>query len=351
MVMAPLSWVLVVLGLLVGALAAAGKVLPVPWRRAGEEPRRIANSALLLSSPLVRGRVRRRRYLHALLGVLLVIGLVSAALVAGRPVDRSVRSDALASRDIVLCLDVSTSMLSVDVQILDTFTKLLDTFEGERVALVAWNTTAQTMVPLTDDYDLLRSQFEEASDALDFRPSRLHPMSDKYLTTFSGTMMQSVQASSLIGDGLASCSLAFDTNKVEDRSRSIVLASDNQVVDQSGEQVYSLEEAAHLASEESIRLFSLFGSDRSTVDPSLTGMTLEQARDNLRSVTEKYDGFFYEVDDPDAVEGIVKELEADQATVLEGDTEVRITDVPQRPVAWLVAVVTVLLVLTAWRRA
>ena len=83
MVMAPLSWVLVVLGLLVGALAAAGKVLPVPWRRAGEEPRRIANSALLLSSPLVRGRVRRRRYLHALLGVLLVIGLVSAALVAG----------------------------------------------------------------------------------------------------------------------------------------------------------------------------------------------------------------------------------------------------------------------------
>ena len=37
--------------------------------------------------------------------------------------------------------------------------------------------------------------------------------------------------------------------------------------------------------------------------------------------------------------------------MLEGDTEVRITDVPQTPAAWLVAVVTVLLVLTAWRRA
>ena len=351
MVMTWLTWALIVLGLLVGVLAATGRIARPRRGRSKEAPRRIANSAVLLSTPLVRARVRRRRFLHALLAVLVVVGLVAASLVAGRPVDRSVRSNALANRDIVLCLDVSTSMLTADVEILDTFTKLLDTFEGERVALVAWNTTAQTMVPLTDDYDLLRSQFEEASDALDFRPSRLHPMSDKYLTTFSGTMMQSVQASSLIGDGLASCSLAFDTNKVEDRSRSIVLASDNQVVDQSGEQVYSLEEAAHLASEESIRLFSLFGSDRSTVDPSLTGMTLEQARDNLRSVTEKYDGFFYEVDDPDAVEGIVKELEADQATVLEGDTEVRITDVPQRPVAWLVAIVTVLLVLTAWRRA
>ena len=70
-------------------------------------------------------------------------------MIAGRPVDRSVRSNALASRDIVLCLDVSTSMLDTDVEILDTFTKMLDTFEGERVALVVWNTTAQTMVPLT----------------------------------------------------------------------------------------------------------------------------------------------------------------------------------------------------------
>lgn len=351
MVMTWLTWALIALGLLVGALAATGRIARPRRGRSKEAPRRIANSAVLLSTPLVRARVRRRRFLHALLAVLVIVGLVAASMVAGRPVNRSVRSSALASRDIVLCLDVSTSMLSADVEILDTFSDLLDTFEGERVALVVWNTTAQTMVPLTDDYDLLRSQFDEASDALDFRPSRLNPMSDKYTTTFSGTMLRDVQASSLIGDGLASCSLAFDTNKVEDRSRSIVLASDNQVVDPSGQQVYSLNGAADLASEESIRLFSLFGSDRRTVDPSLTGMTLEQARDDLRTVTENHGGFFYEVDDPDAVEGIVKELESDQVTVLEGDTEVRITDVPQTPAAWLVAVVTVLLVLTAWRRA
>ena len=351
MVMTWLTWALIALGLLVGVLAATGRIARPRRGRSKEAPRRIANSAVLLSTPLVRARVRRRRFLHALLAVLVIVGLVAASMVAGRPVNRSVRSSALASRDIVLCLDVSTSMLSVDVQILDTFTKLLDTFEGERVALVAWNTTAQTMVPLTDDYDLLRSQFREAGDALDFRPTLYNPMSDKYSQTFSGTMLTDVQASSLVGDGLASCSLAFDANQVEDRSRSIVLASDNQVVDPSGQQVYSLNGAADLASEESIRLFSLFGSDRRTVDPSLTGMTLEQARDDLRTVTENHGGFFYEVDDPDAVEGIVKELETDQATVLEGDTEVRITDVPQTPAAWLVAVVTVLLVLTAWRRA
>ena len=351
MVMTWLTWALIVLGLLVGVLAATGRIARPRRGRSKEAPRRIANSAVLLSTPLVRARVRRRRFLHALLAVLVIVGLVAASMVAGRPVNRSVRSSALASRDIVLCLDVSTSMLSADVEILDTFSDLLDTFEGERVALVVWNTTAQTMVPLTDDYDLLRSQFREAGDALDFRPTLYNPMSDKYTTTFSGTMLRDVQASSLIGDGLASCSLAFDTNKVEDRSRSIVLASDNQVVDPDHQQVYSLNDAADLSARENIRLFSLFGSDPSTVDPSLTGMTLTQARENLKTVTEDHSGFFYEVDDPKAVERIVKELEADQATMLEGDSEVRVTDVPQGYAVWLVTAVVALLVVTAWRRA
>ena len=350
MVMIWLSVALLVLAVLVGVLAARGKALRW-WRADGARPRRIANSAVLLSSPLVRRRVRQRRFLHAALGVLIVVGLVCSSMIAGRPVDRSVRSNALASRDIVLCLDVSTSMLDTDVEILDTFTKMLDTFEGERVALVVWNTTAQTMVPLTDDYDLLQSQFEEAASALDFNPTYANPMSSKYITTFGGTLLNEVRASSLIGDGLASCSLAFDTNKVEDRSRSIVLASDNQAVDPEHQQVYSLAEAADLASQENIRLFSLFGSDPTTVDPKLSGMTLDQARQDLRTVTEDHGGFFYEVDDPKAVDGIVKELEADQATVLEGDTEVRITDKPQVYAVWLVSVVAALLLLTAWRRA
>ena len=47
----------------------------------------------------------------------------------------------------------------------------------------------------------------------------------------------------------------------------------------------------------------------------------------------------------------LKELEADQATMLEGDSEVRVTDVPQGYAVWLVTAVVALLVVTAWRRA
>ena len=65
------------------------KRLRPPWGRRGkrgvELPRRLANSASLFQLPAVRKRIRAQRWLHALLAVLLVSGLVSAAAIAGRP--------------------------------------------------------------------------------------------------------------------------------------------------------------------------------------------------------------------------------------------------------------------------
>ena len=87
--------------------SAPRKRLVLPWRRLESQqyldlPRRLANSASLFQLPAVRKRIRAQRWLHALLAVLLVSGLVSAAAIAGRPVRVTERSDALANRDIVL---------------------------------------------------------------------------------------------------------------------------------------------------------------------------------------------------------------------------------------------------------
>ena len=239
-------------------------------------------------------------------------------------------------------------MVTTDSRILDTFSELLDTFDGERVGLVAWNATAQTMVPLTDDYDLLRGQFEEIADVLDFTPTRGNPALNDYYETFAGTFGD-VQGSSLVGDGLASCTLAFDAQG-QDRSRSIILATDNQVYDDYGEQIYSLQEAADLAQQEGIRLFSLYGADPRMLDPNTSKADMARARNELKQVTLDHGGLFYEVDDAEAASGIVTELEADQIKEIGGNTEVRVTDVPQVAAIGLLAAVLVLLGLTAWRR-
>lgn len=344
---------LVLIAVAVG-LALAGRIGDAPLRRRSrtddDGPRRVANSAALLSSPLVRARIRRRRWLHAVLGALLVVAVVAASALAGRPVDRHVRNEALASRDIVLCLDVSTSMLTTDAKILDTFSQMLDTFDGERVALVAWNTTAQTMVPLTDDYDLLRSQLTKIADVLDFEPYYGNPKLNAYYKTFSGVFDTDLEASSLDGDGLASCTAAFG-DPVKDRSRSVILATDNQVLDPDSQEIYSLSEAADLAAKRGVRIFSLYGADPDLQDPGTTQADLDRARQELKEVTTSHHGRFYEVDDADAAGGIVKELESDQVEELTDNTQVRVSDTPQLAGGVLAIALLLLLGLGAWRRA
>ena len=352
MVMPWLPWLLAAAALLAIflelALGARTRSRPEGRRRGRPAPVRLANSSPLLSSAPVRSRIRRRRLLLGAVVLLSVGVLTGSALIAGRPVRVTERSNALANRDIILCLDVSTSMVTTDSQILDTFSELLNTFDGERVGLVVWNSTAQTMVPLTDDYELLRDQLKEIADVLDFTPVRGNPALNDYYETFAGTFGD-VQGSSLVGDGLASCTLAFDAQG-QDRSRSIILATDNQVYDDYGEQIYSLQEAADLAQQEGIRLFSLYGADPRMLDPNTSKADMARARNELKQVTLDHGGLFYEVDDAEAASGIVTELEADQIKEIGGNTEVRVTDVPQVAAIGLLAAVLVLLGLTAWRR-
>ena len=352
MVMPWLPWLLAAAALLAIilelALGSRFRSRPEGRRRGRPAPVRLANSSSLLSSAPVRSRIRWRRLLLGAVALLGVGVLTASALIAGRPVKVTQRNNALANRDIILCLDVSTSMVTTDSQILDTFSELLDTFDGERVGLVAWNATAQTMVPLTDDYDLLRGQFEEIADVLDFTPTRGNPALNDYYETFAGTFGD-VRGSSLVGDGLASCTLAFDA-RGQDRSRSIILATDNQVYNDYGDQIYSLSQAADLARQEGIRLFSLYGADPDMLDPDKSKADMDQARNELKRVTLDHDGRFYEVDDAEAASGIINELEADQVKEVGGNTEVRVTDMPQAAAVGLLAAVLVLLGLTAWRR-
>ena len=317
------------------------KRLRPPWGRRGkrgvELPRRLANSASLFQLPAVRKRIRAQRWLHALLAVMLVSSLLSAAAIAGRPVRVTERSDALANRDIVLCLDVSTSMVRIDSSVLTTFSEILEDFDGERVGLVAWNSAAQTIVPLTDDYDLLRDQLQELGDVLDIDPKNVTLKQQRdYEEAFGGTQTTGVNGSSLAGDGLASCAQAFD----------------NQVIDPDDEQIYPLPDAVNLLAERKIRLFSIYGADDDQDFQNLLDKSPEESREELKTLTEgPGKGRFYDVEDSGTGGQIVKELEKTEVSALGGRKQTRRTDVPQRLVITLSLVLLGYLGLTTWRRA
>ena len=293
-------------------------------RRRDEEEnvRWVANAGYLTSLPSYRTRLRRYRGGLTFMGVVLLAATVLTGFLAARPVERDVRAEELAYRDIVLCLDVSGSMIEYDTEIAEKFLQMLPEFDGERIAMSIWNSTSRTVFPLTDDYDLVETELTEAAEALDFDVYSLTDQLnqgkvDRLIQFITGTEGGTGDASSLIGDGLASCAMNFDEHDAE-RSRTIILAGDNEVF---GEGVFALDEAADMVADRDITVHGIYA-------PSGNPREAEEEAE-YREAIERHGGLFFHTDDPDAVAGIIDDIAAQQAVDLDADPEVIITDTPE----------------------
>jgi len=329
----------VILAAVLVLIAAVGVGLLMRRRHESAHAKWISNSSYLMGLYAVRQALARYRMaVGAALALALVAG-VAASVVAARPIDTAVEYPRLANRDIVLCLDVSGSMLGYDAEIVDRLTELVDGFAGERIALSIWNQTSRTVFPLTDDYSLVKEELTTARDATDVDYEQAYngtwSVSDesKYVTFTAGTILDiDSESGSLIGDGLASCALLFDGADTT-RSRSIILASDNEVY---GTPVFALDEAADVVAERNISLVGIFGGDADYGD--LKG---------FRSAVSAHGGLFFEASDPAAVPAILDKISSEQAAELNAVGEVHVTDRPGLAVA-LIFVALVGLAGFAW---
>ncbi|HCX86079.1 MAG TPA: hypothetical protein DHV14_13285 [Micrococcales bacterium] len=332
---------------IVGAIVVLVAAFAVGYltRRGSRTPdgvRWVANASYLTELPSFRSRLALFRGGLATAAALAMVGGVAAGVLLARPVDRQTQSAELSTRDIVLCLDVSGSMVGYDAEIVDRFLELVEGFDGERIALSIWNQTSRTVFPLTDDYTLVTEQLTAARDALDFDVSSLDNGSydpaalDRLLAFVAGTEGGDENSTSLIGDGLASCGLLFDENDTE-RSRSIVLASDNQLI---GTPIYTLAEAADFVSARDIGLIGIYSGE-------VTDTSAAEQKE-FEDVIGAHDGLYFEASDPAAVDAIVDRIQSQQAVDLEASPETVITDRPAAALAVL-GLAFALLVVAVWR--
>ena len=108
--------------------------------------------------------------LFSLQAVLLLTGLALVLFATSRPQwGQSVQQMQARSRNVVVALDVSRSMLAADVRpnrlerAKADLADLVKSLEGDRCALVAFRRTGVLLCPLTMDYAFLRSAIEGAS--------------------------------------------------------------------------------------------------------------------------------------------------------------------------------------------
>jgi hypothetical protein len=323
--MTVLYWWMAIVWLVVIA-AAIVVVRVVRARRSGPDAVPVAHTERLTALPGYRAAMRRYRWLVMALAASLVVLLAASIGLTMRFSSVTLDEASLRNRDIVLCLDVSGSMIDYDKTVVDTFSQLATKFEGERLSLVVFNASAVTYFPLTSDLAYIEKQFATLKKAF-ASPDQSY---------FSGTLVGN--GSSLIGDGLASCATRFDAPG-SDRSRSIILVTDNMVA---GKPVYTLTEAGRLAASRQIRVYGINPGDQ-TSKAYLQGLATE-----YRSVVTATGGGYYALDDPATVPSIVQKITAQQAALTKGPVQVVYDDRLGLGV-WLLLVGLIALFVLAWR--
>lgn len=303
-----------------------------------------ANTNRLVQTPEYQSLMRK--YKIGLMSVisLLCISLISLLVISAKPVVVESSNPIKYNRDIVLCLDASGSMASVNVELLDKFSTLVNRFKGERISLVIFNSVAHQVFPLTDDYDYIEDRFTEVKEAFEALEQGYRDLEgyDIFAYTITG------QGASLIGDGVTACTQSFDnSNSFEHRSRSIILATDNLL---NGEPLIPLNEAADIAIRDKIKVHTIFPpyTDfiRELIGISESDFAL--AGDELRSEMQRTGGMFFNQADGLLIPTIVDEIEKEQATAIESKPVVIKTDTPDVFI-WLTLISGLLLLVLVWR--
>lgn len=202
----------------------------------------LAHVDRLRTLPRYRMLARRQVVWAALqVGAVLVV-LLGAAMLAGRPTTVGTQDPDARPGDILFCLDVSPTMHSDNLDVLAQVRQVIDDLDGERIGLFVFSQTTADLMPLTDDYAYARQRLHDVQEA--FRG-----LNDEYL---EGTSAESGEPAKA-GDGLVSCAQHFDRPEPE-RGRALVLVSANRA---SSDPLYTLLEAGEYAAGSGVIVYGL----------------------------------------------------------------------------------------------
>lgn len=232
-----------------------------------------------------------------------VMVVVSAFLLMAKPYTSRRMQDEKYCRDIILCIDISTSVDYLNENLLDKLKKTVDELQGERFGIVIFNTSPVLLTPLTDDYEYVKDQLDLIAQCLKSRNEV--NLDDAFSSGYdwiyyqayisSGTLIGNEQrGSSLIGDGLAAAAYDFsDTDK--ERTKVIIFSTDNDI---QGTPVATLDEAADICVSNKVTVYGVGTKE----------MTPEN-KTSMKNAVEKTGGKFYLEEESGSFSEIVSSIE------------------------------------------
>lgn len=232
-----------------------------------------------------------------------ILVVVSTFLLMSKPYTSKRVQDEKYCRDIILCIDISTSVDYLNENLLDKLKKTVDELKGERFGIVIFNTSPVLLTPLTDDYEYVKDQLDLIAQCLKSRNEV--NLDDAFSSGYdwiyyqayisSGTLIGNEQrGSSLIGDGLAAAAYDFsDTDK--ERTKVIIFSTDNDI---QGTPVATLDEAADICVSNKVTVYGVGTKE----------MTPEN-KTSMKNAVEKTGGKFYLEEESGSFSEIVSSIE------------------------------------------
>lgn len=297
---------------------------------------KIANTEYLKNTEYYRQKIKEYNLIKKITYTLFICGIVASTILISRLAQVETVNNSEYNRDIFLCMDVSSSVDDLNLELVENLKNTVKELHGERFGISIFNTSSVVLVPLTDDYKYITDVLDKIKESIQVNNSLEFGSYDdkdyfyKRNYIYSGTLEDNeTRGSSLIGDGLASCVYSF-SNPNEERTRIIILSTDN---DLAGTPLLSLQEAAQVSKSKNIKVFGIGTKIMKTED-----------RMNFKNAVEKTNGKFYEHSTM-TVNNIVEDIESTSKSLLKNQIETKEVDIPTVPFIILIISTTGIILL------
>lgn len=290
----------------------------------------VAHTTRLTAMPEYRVALTRYKRLVNISIFLAFTATLFAVLLSARPVRITTIEPAQKGRDIMLCLDVSGSVLRADAALLNRYSQIVNSFEGQRYGLTLFNSSAVPILPFTDDTEYLTSELAAVADAFTAQKGQ------KFDELTTGTLANFDAGTSLVSDGLASCIGALGDNPLG-RSQAILLATDNEA---NGKPIVSIDQTVALAKSKNVRVY--------TIDPGSQDDSRADDHAKLRELAGSTGGTSHLLSDQAAIGSIVDSISALEATYAASAPVIAVSDQPKL-FTWFLIIFSSLLLISLWR--
>ena len=235
--------------------------------------RKAANTSYARALPEFSRLRIRYLVLRIVVTLALLTSAISTVVLAARPYETRTQQTGVKKRDIFLCLDVSYSIYELNAGLVDELEDVVRGLDGDRFGISIYNTTSVLYVPMTDDYDFVIQKMEELKEYFQLQKTYVEKFGDyQYLSEipedqmdefnelyekldvidYAVTLGAETKGSSLVGEGLASCMYNFPKLDSSNRTRVVIMSTDN-LENAFFKPVVDLDGAAESRSSESIR--------------------------------------------------------------------------------------------------